>query len=350
MKIIELSQEYEAAYSEFVKSDERALIYASLEFRNFLQRILIGEPRYLLALDSSQVIGALPTFAATHTTYGTVVNSLPWYGSHGGCMVKSNAASDARDALLSRYREMVGAPGVAFSTLILDPHENRLQDLYLTALAPTVTDGRIGQITDLPDDGPDLESRLERIFAPSKNRNIRKAIRQGFVLECADDDDAWTFLYQTHQENMAGIGGKAKPETHFAALRAAIPAAWRRLMLAKLDGEPVAAMLLLRYNRTVEYVTPVIKHEFRPLQPLSFLIWHGMLEAARDGFRWWNWGGTWASQKSLHHFKAGWGARDHPYTYIVHAKPEALETLKAHPQEVAAAFPFYFTYPFHLLA
>lgn len=350
IEVVELSKEFEDAYSEFARSDERSMIYSSLEFRDFLQQILIGEPRYFLALDSSRVIGVLPTFAATNATYGTVINSLPWYGSHGGCVTRTDVAPGVRHALLSRYREMIDAADVAFSTLILAPHENPLTDSYLAMLGPSVTDRRIGQITDLPDDGADLEARLEHIFAQKTRNLVRKARKQGFILECADDDDAWRFLYETHQENMVGIGGKAKPESHFAALRAAIPEAWRQLMLAKLDGVPVAAMLLLRYNRTVEYVTPVIKHEFRPLQPLSFLIWHGMLAAVKGGFRWWNWGGTWASQKSLHHFKAGWGAKDHPYTYIVHAKPAALATLKAHPHAVADAFPYYFTYPFHLLA
>lgn len=349
IEVVELAKEHEDAYSEFVRTDERAMIYSTLEFRNFLQQILIGKPQYFLALDSSGIAGVFPSFAASDAKFGLVVNSLPWYGSHGGCVMRSDAASGVRQALLSRYREMIAAPDVAFSTLILTPFENRLAETYLAILKPTVTDGRIGQITDLPESGPDLEARLERVFAQKTRNLVRKARKQGFTLEFADDTAAWQFLYETHVENMAGIGGKAKPLSHFEALRAAIPTAWRQLMLARLDGAPVAAMLLLRYNRTVEYVTPVIKHEFRSLQPLSFLIWHGMIDAVHSGFRWWNWGGTWTTQKTLHHFKAGWGAKDQPYTYIVHAKPAVLEAIKAEPQAVAAAFPFYFTYPFHLL-
>ena len=87
---------------------------------------------------------------------------------------------------------------------------------------------------------------------------------------------------------MAGIGGTAKPWAHFEAIRDAIPASARRLYIARLNGQPVAALLLLYFNRTVEYITPVIKHEYRSAQPLSFLIWHAMQDAIAEGFRWWN--------------------------------------------------------------
>lgn len=349
IEIVELTKELEHAYSDFIFADERAMIYGTLEFRAFLQKILVGKPRYFVALSDSRILGALPCFEATNPAIGKVINSLPWYGTYGGCLVRSDGNEAVSQALLGHYREIVNAPEVAFATLILSPRENQHIDVYSAALSPNAIDGRIGQITDLPEDGPDIETRLDSILG-QKTRNLaRKARKQGFELDIADDDDAWHFLHETHVENMVGIGGQAKPWEHFAAMRECIPAAWRQLMIARLGGVPVAAMLLFRYNRTVEYITPVIKHEYRSLQPLSFLIWHGMLDAVRSRFRWWNWGGTWVTQKSLHHFKAGWGAKDWPYTYLIHAKPSAIEALKQDRQAVARASPFYFTYPFHLL-
>jgi hypothetical protein len=349
IEIVELSRDWESAYSEFILADERAMIYATLEFRGFLQRILTGNPRYFVALKSSRVIGALPCFSVTHADWGEVINSLPWYGSHGGCLVPANADPMVRQALLAHYRKVVGQSGIAFTTLILSPQENKYVDEYTATLRPDAFDGRIGQTTELPVNGPDIGTRLERVCSLKTRNLVRKACKQGFSLVIADDDSAWSFLCETHVENMAGIGGQAKPWEHFVAIRQAFPPTWRRLMIAELDGVPVAAMLLLLFNRTVEYITPVIKHEYRSLQPLSFLIWHGMLDAVRSGYRWWNWGGTWQSQKSLHHFKAGWGAQDRPYAYLVHAKPDAVDALRRDRQAVTGAFPFYFLYPFNLL-
>jgi Acetyltransferase (GNAT) domain len=349
IEVVELTASLEQAYAAFLQENERTLLYGTVEFRTFLQQILNATPRYLLAMEDARIVGALPSFIATNTEGRCVLNSLPWYGSHGGCILSPMRDVGARTALLRAYLDLVRAPRVAFASLILPPDESPHLDDYVTLLKPDATDGRIGQITELPLDGPDLETRLDAVLA-QKTRNLaRKARKQGFTFDVGDDEAGWQFLYDTHLENMAQIGGQAKPWTHFAALRETIPASWRHLTIARLDGEPVAAMLLLRFNRTVEYITPTIRHAFRSLQPLSFLIWHAMLEAVRDGFRWWNWGGTWATQHSLHHFKAGWGAKDHPYHYLIHAAPDAIHALRQNRESVAAAFPYFFVYPYHLL-
>jgi len=349
IEIIELPSNLESVYSEFILADERAMIYGTLEFRAFLQEIVVGTPRYIVAVNDNCILGALPFFEAVNPLLGKVINSLPWYGTYGGCLVPSESAVEVSQALLNRYDRIVNAPDLAFATLILSPRDNQNSEIYLASISPDVMDGRIGQITDLPEDGADIEVRLENVFSQTTRNQARKARKQGFDLVMADDDSAWRFLYETHVENMSAIGGQAKPWEHFVAMRKTIPFEWRRLMLAKHNGTPVAAMLLFCFNRTVEYITPVIKHEYRSMQPLSFLIWHGMINAVRSGFRWWNWGGTWVTQKSLHHFKAGWGAKDQPYTYLIHAKPHAIEVLKQDRQIFEKAFPYFFTYPYHLL-
>jgi lipid II:glycine glycyltransferase (peptidoglycan interpeptide bridge formation enzyme) len=142
------------------------------------------------------------------------------------------------------------------------------------------------------------------------------------------------------------MGGQAKPWEHFVALRECLEPAQRSLSVAMLDGRPAAALLLLFHGRTVEYLTPVIRHEYRARQPLSFLIYHGMVDAAGRGMASWNWGGTWESQESLHHFKAGWGADDHPYVYLIHATDGALASLRQNLARWREAFPFFYLVPF----
>ncbi len=347
--IVELSASLEGKYAEFVGRVPMAMIYGTLEFRAFLQRVVAGTPTYFVAVQGERIVGALPCFMVRHERCGTVINSLPWYGSHGGCVLVSEHDETARRRLLARYAEWVAEQQAAFATLILTPRENQHLEAYREALAPSATDGRVGQMTRLPDDGPDLEQRLERVCRQKTRNLIRKSLKQGFALAARDDDDAWRFLHGTHVENMAAIGGRAKPWAHFAALRDTIPAAWRQLLVTTLDGRPVAALLLLRFNGIVEYITPVIAHEFRSRQPLSFTIWHAMLDAVHRGDAWWNWGGTWTTQVSLHHFKEGWGATEWPYTYLTTAHPDALRDLQQDRRAVLDAFPHYFIYPFPAL-
>lgn len=348
--VVELSRDLEPAYADFVSRDLGSMIYGTLEFRSFLQRSAGGTPRYLVALRDGGVVGALPCFIASDERWGRVINSLPWYGSHGGCLLNADGDKAIRHKLLAAYGELIADSRVAFATMILTPNENVHLNTYRDEIAPRVTDERVGHVTNLPADGPALEARLEQSCRQKTRNLIRKSLKQGFVLEVVDTESGWRFLSDTHAENMAAIGGRAKPRAHFDAMRETIPPAWRQLMVTSFEGRPVAALLLFRFNRTVEYITPVIKHEFRSLQPLSFAIWHGMLDAVRHGYRWWNWGGTWATQESLSHFKEGWGAVERPYTYLVNASSLAKQDLQRNRQAMVDAFPCYFIYPFSALS
>lgn len=344
-----LTPSEEDKYRRFLTQNPQALMYASLEFRRFLEAVLFGEPIYLIAWRNEEIVGALPCFLARDAELGAVVNSLPWFGSHGGCILTRREDSKTRCALLGRYLQMLVESRASFATMILSPFEEEYLSEYLARIPNAVTEQRIGQITELPDGKGDVSERLAKNFRPKTRNVVRKALKQGFALDTEDAEANWRFLADTHAENMAALNGRAKPWAHFAALRQTLPPQSRRLYIARLRGTPVAGLLLSDFNGTTEYLTPVIKKEYRSLQPLSFLIWHAMLESVRKGIRRWNWGGTWLNQRSLHHFKAGWGARDFPYTYVVYALPDALEHLKGNRARFEKAFPYYYLYPFAAL-
>jgi hypothetical protein len=247
--------------------------------------------------------------------------------------------------LLSAFAAILVSDPVSFATTILTHAESAHRDDYSQVLCPTATDTRVGQVTRLPDDGPQVEQRLEALLRQKTRNLVRKARMQGFELANGDTDAGWRFLYETHLENLTAMGGRPKPPAHFEAMRHSIPVGWRRVLETRLAGTPVASVLLFKFNKTVEYVTPVVKREYRSMQPLSFAIWHGMLEAVGEGYRHWNWGGTWASQGTLHHFKAGWAAADLPYYYLVRATAGALSAWRRQPAEWSAAFPYYYVFP-----
>lgn len=345
-----LTPDREGEYRRFLQLNPRTLIYATLEFRDFLFSVTGGKPVYWLALRGSEICGVLPSFVKEQPDYGKIINSLPWYGSYGGCTLLSNDDEEARGALLNRFAEFGMASDVLSATLIESPFEHSWEEQDKAVLNPTVLDQRIGQITELPNvDESELEEALFAAFKKKTRNIVRKSLRQGFELVISDEDWAWRFLYNTHVENMESIGGKAKPWEHFVAMRRYFSPDLCKIYVAMLESKPVAAMLLLFFNQTVEYITPVIKHEFRTQQPLSFLIWHAMLHASIAGYMWWNWGGTWLSQDFLHHFKAGWGAADFPYTYFVKASEKSLTLFKTDMEKIQLQFPYYYLIPYSLI-
>lgn len=327
---------------------DEAMIYGDRCFHDFLGEAVGGGHVALVVRDGSRTRAALCLFEKAVRGIGTVVNSLPWYGSHGGCF-GAGLDESAREALLGAFRDYVRESCPLSATIICTPEESRYAAVYRWWLDPSAEDERIGQFTMLPPWCDEFERDLEHVLK-QKTRNLaRKARRQGFVEVTADDDSAWRVLHDLHVANMTAIGGMAKPWPHFEALRRHIPAPRRRLSLAMAGKEVAAALLVLGYGRTVEYLVPAIALAHRSRQPLSFLIWHAMHWAAEQGYTRWNWGGTWGAQDSLHHFKAGWGAEDRRYRYFIVAEAAGVDSIRIQRDALRTLFPYYYVYPFAAL-
>ena len=210
-----------ASYLALLHRDPGNLLYATPEFLHFIQTATKSVLRVLVAERDGLMVGALPYAVFDAPGAGTIVNSLPWWGSHGSIVLDRNelGADAVRVALLNRFNiEMEGLSPLSV-TMILLPAEQPLLSLYTSLFKPIVTDGRIGQISELPVDGPGLEERLLNSYQQKTRNLVRKGLRQGFLELVTDDDWAWDFLGDTHETNIGALGGRAKPRSHFAALR-----------------------------------------------------------------------------------------------------------------------------------
>lgn len=341
MRVEPLTAKLEPAWREFLRGRERALFYASLQYRDLVARVVDARPHYLMALDGEEVGGVLPSFAMSHPLLGTVLNSLPYYGSNGGFITDGRpaVAKTLAGAWLALEREL----GCAATTMISSPFDSDLT--VYEGLAPTFRDNRIGQVTPLPASG--TEEALFALYDETARRNVRKARKSGVAWRVDNSAEAMSFLYRTHDENIRAIGGLSKPGTFFDAVAVVVPQEDWRLYVAEQAGERIAALLVFRFNATVEYYTPAIVEASRSLQPLALLVHEAMRESAAAGYKWWNWGGTWKSQTGVYRFKRKWGAVDMPYHYYTRlVEPGLLRRSRA---ELLAAFPGFFVVPFDQL-
>lgn len=325
----------EAAYAAFLETMPDQLLYYSLPYRGFLEDILGCRSDYQLAIEDGRITGVLPLMVLDGP-WGKVVNSLPFYGSHGGALA---ATHGARDALHARFDAVSAARDVAAAVLITHP----LRQPSLPPVAHDFTDERIGQWTQLPADGPQAEEHLLDMFDGSARRNVRKARHAGVTVrvDCA----AWDFLERIHRENMARIGGHAKAHVFFDGVDRHFRADDQyRIYVAEREGRMLAALLLFYCGQTVEYFTPVVVEDERSHQPMAPIIVEAMMDALRMGFRWWNWGGTWKTQDGVHRFKSKWGARDFTYRYFI--KLNRRDILRATPQDLVQAYPDFYVVPY----
>lgn len=335
MHVIEITHDWRERYEAFVAESAQAMIYYAWSYRTFLEELLSAKATYFGVVDDAgKLLGVLPLMAK-NGPMGVVYNSLPFFGSYGGVLSTSNAATEL---LWATYDEVTAAKGVASTTVILNPLAIQAIPIHWD-----FEDSRMGQFTDL-DFGND-ESRLMERIDPSARRNVRVAERAGFTVGIDNSIEALLQLAEIHRENILAIGGRVKPDgfftlipKHFAANKD------YKIYTARKDGEVVAALLLFYYGGIVEYFTPGTRLAHRGEQPSALLIKQSMLDAASTGNTLWNWGGTWETQEGVLRFKRKWGAKDRVYRYYTRLNnPLMLECESA---QLLEDYNFFYTLPF----
>jgi Acetyltransferase (GNAT) domain len=349
-----LADKDEQEYTQFVSALPYSMVYGSLAYRDFLREALPGaRDAYLVARDNEVIVGVLPTFVSAFGEAGALLNSLPFFGSHGGPMVAEKGGTqgspaDIERALIQAYIDLEEQYGVAASTLVESPFRP-LGPAAIAQLAPSHRDARIGQFTDLPNDGGGSRAEVEDRVLAACHQKTRNAVRKALRMAPSFEEDAsavsLAWLHAEHERAIAELGGMVKPLPVLEALVAAFqPSNRLRLYRASIDGEPAAALLMLYHGKFVEYFMPVSTAKHRSTQILSALVFHAMVEATMSGYEIWNWGGTWSSQEGVYRFKSRWGARNLPYRYHVRVASKAL--LSMDPATLREQYPFFYAYPF----
>jgi len=328
-------------YDGFLLENSDALLYQSSKYLNFIKELTQTQLLFFILTANDQLVAVMPLFIK-ETKYGKVLNSLPFYGSIGAVIAQNNQLS-YKTELLSFYKDYIKQNNILSATLIVSPFENH-QAEYEQILQPNFKDERIGQLTPLPNLIDDLFNALHY-----KTRNsIRKGEKSNVIVSYEEGINYFDFLFETHKENITSIGGTYKPKEVFDLFKQNFEYGKDyKIFVGKIDGKPVSALLNLYFNKTVEYYTPVTVKEFRDLQPLSAIIWFAMQDAVKNNFKWWNWGGTWFTQKGVYDFKKRWGTLDMHYKYIINTNGEAI--LNIPKSEMLKEFQYFYTVPFNLL-
>jgi hypothetical protein len=341
--LVELGQG-DAQIDEFVLSHPNGLIYYRPCFLRFLRDLSEHLSVAYLVCRSREAIEAIFPVAVSESGSKRILNSLPFYGAHGGALVQSGPREvQVAAALQNEFFRFFNARGGCAYTIV--------QNLFTDNIGPTLDEftyyqeERIGQVSFLEPSKTAIEGLLAGFHQKTRNA-ARKALKSGFHIRRLRLADALEDLQRTHAENMAQIGGRAKPLDVFAKLDSALGASASSYIASK-NGRAAAYLLLLYSGDTVEYFTPAIVDEFKSEQPLTALIVEAMMDAAATGYKRWNWGGTWPSQDGVYRFKSRFGAQDFPYRYQVGVRDSDL--LRESKERLTANFPYFFVVPYSVL-
>lgn len=328
---------------QFLVQQPKALLYCSPRYVALVSDYLKADYFWLALCDDEQIIALLPVMV-TIGKFGPVYNSLAYYGSNGGVIDSTDSPSNKQTLIAAFYR-LAEETGACSATIITNP---LYQDasLYENFISYDYRDQRTGQIT-LLDNVTDADSLMRRFESP-RPRNIRKAIKSQVRVTRSNNRAAVESLYAIHIENMQNIGGLAKEKAFFDRLADYMQQDDWAIYEARVGDDTAASLLVLYFNHTVEYFTPVVKQEFRETQALSLVIFEAMLDAAKSGFNKWNWGGTWLTQDGVYQFKKKWGTTDYPYFYYTRVFNEAV--LSSNREELLREYKGFFVLPFDVLS
>ena len=343
-----LEDKNESEYEEFLKKCDSALFNHSIKYRNFLSSILQNSySKYFCFYLKGQLEAVLPVFIK-ESNLGKVVNSLPYYGSHGGILKSSKFKKDENTTLFNQVNDLCNEFDAISCTIVESPTDYYKSSYSL--LKAEMIDNRIGQITRFPniDNFQNYRDTLLYSYHPKTRNLVRKGIKGDFEISHNGNWESFVILYKMHCENMESIDGKAKELSAFEAIyKGFIYDEDYRIYQAKKNGIVVASLLLFYYKNTVEYFTPTIRKEFRNQQPLSALILQAMYDAVIEkNAQSWNWGGTWLTQSGVYHFKSRWGAKDYPYRYHIKTSSELNNLLKIERKDILREFKDFYVYPF----
>jgi len=328
-------QSCKEAYANFISTQE-TLIYPTQQYLDLIAQFVGGVPKLMLSTKGEEIQGAIPFFEKSGR-FGTIVNSLPFYGSNGGCITKDPSI---KTQLLHSIERYIRSNEVDAATIINNP----LTDPDGYDLQCDFLGSRIGQYTFLNElDQTNLDESLLNRFHYKTRNMVRKAIKSN--IKITKDNSQFDYLIKQHQKNMSLIGGMQKTPSFFNLLEGELVSNKDyNLFVAHKDGKTIAALLVLYHKGIVEYYTPVIEVEYRSYQPMSLLIFESMKMAVKNGYKCWNWGGTWESQESVYRFKKRWGSVDKPYHYYTFVNN--MEIRNCSPEELLKEYPYFFVLPF----
>lgn len=335
------------SYQELLYKIPYSLLYHSLKYHSAISNHISAECHYVLSYIDGTLAGVLPFMQKNHERFGSILNSLPYYGSNGSFIINPelyNHHDMIRAQLINKFCEYSNTIGAKATAIVSNPFCDEDREWLDRHYSFDYSDQRIGQISILPQNtGKDTSSVLLGMFYDPRPRNIKRAEKADIIVKEHHDLDSLYFLFEVHRENIESIGGKPKERSFFENIPTYFSKKDYSVYVAYKNSRPISALLLFYFNETVEYFTPATIHEFRKDQPSSLIIHRAMIDAVHRGFRNWNWGGTWLNQGGVYDFKMRWGAKDFPYKYYVRVHEEWKNNNDL--EEIKNAFPYFYIWP-----
>jgi hypothetical protein len=343
-----LKKNEESSYTRMLHKCNEAMIFHSIPYRDLLEEFLSVKSYSIIAKRDNEIIGAIPAYIKENRQYGNVINSSPFFGSHGGFLLDSSLnyleGKEIKKKLLQKYNDLAIEKDCILSTIITSPFDHDIL-FYEDNLEYKYRDYRIGSIKEFYKYNGNIDNALMSTTTSRCRRAIRRAIKHGITFENSDD---FCPLFEMHKEGMSIKDGLVKPLGFFQKVSKLLRG-YYELAYARKEDTIIAGLLAFKFKNTIEYYTPALFLDYAKEQGTSFLIFKEMEKAMENNYKYWNFGGTGESQTGVYMFKKSWGADDFPYYYYISQYAEIDKILELEPKEISEKYKWFYVVPFNQL-
>jgi hypothetical protein len=171
----------------------------------------------------------------------------------------------------------------------------------------------VGHQLALVEDLADLWAGLD----PATRRAVRRAREQGVEVTMSTAAADLATFYDLLGVTRRRHGLPPQPWSFFARVHEHLIAAGHgHVWLARHDGIPVAGAVFLTFGDNVVYKWGASLESHQQLRANNLVMWEAIAWHAQHGYAVFDFGRTSCANEGLRRFKRGWGATEHPVTYL----------------------------------
>ena len=194
----------------------------------------------------------------------------------------------------------------------------------------TRVDWNPSYILQLPSDPAKLQLGNTRTRRHHIRGAVQKALNSGLQVRPAETEQELRAWYDLYLDTMRRRVVPARPYRLFTAMWDILrPRGLMELLLAEKPAgkrvEMLAGSIFLKFGATVCYAFTGCRREDFAFHPHDLIQWHAIHDAAKLGFRHYDFGEVAGDAALLANFKSKWGAEESPLYRYYYPAPRALE-------------------------
>jgi len=312
--------------------------YHTPAYMNALTKVLDDNPLYLVAFFEGKAAGFLP-LRWRRGKFGTVINSLPFFGPNGGPVLTSFGLNQT-DAVMHRlaielhvFTAEIGAVSVVCYTPFLSD-----ATVFEEAFSPDHVVDKFTQYLDL--------KGFTEWSSHIRHKSLGRAKTKGVTVRMGGQADVPRLL-EIYRENYARKGITLKPDTYFhQVVEELCPLGVARFTVAEWKSRVAACLITIQAGITISYNIPCCEEDAQTAQPNSLLIDESVRTLLSQGYRFWNWESSPDRDHPVYKFKARWGSQETSYKILIKYPGGKGSFAGLRSEDIAGEYPFYFVIPF----